>query len=332
MPKPKELPKRKEKTLDNTLEYINTIKAIIEDIKSGTPEKHACAKHNMEQHKFRYFVMRHQEKYEDIRDDTLTKLIEKIEDNFPYTPCEKLYAEIFGIKLTQETLKQIPYDIEETIPKIIETMSETEQSVIIGKYWENKTTTEIAIKQDMTVNQIATAERTALRKLRKTKNSYIIRYGFEQGQKEAKIRKQNQKKYREQSKKKLNKEIAKNKILENEILKQQAVNAELQNRIENLNKNVRTIPTLKLPLSYRTKNALNRHMLKYVNDLDMMDMTSFLELKSIGKTMALEIMRLMEALDLTTEKGTINMNLITDDTYTKLCEYKENFKKCVHNK
>ena len=116
---------KKYEILDLMRQRYATIVAIIDDIKNGKSETEACANQNFDKQLFRIHMnstrLKTTEGHIITNDEKLQAFL---------TPYQKLYQDIIGQKLTQDDIRHLPSDFNETMKRLLDELPTKEGQIL----------------------------------------------------------------------------------------------------------------------------------------------------------------------------------------------------------
>lgn len=167
--------KEKPELLKDAAKILDKYQAVIRDIQAGETEVSACNKHRVNRTAFRRFVFHR--RLDD--DNAVINPAEANLDTILIGPAERLYIDLFHVKASN--YNNIPYDIEETLPFIMDrTLSPTRIHILTSFYWDGATLDEIGREVGLTKEAVRHNISRALYLLRRPENKKICEAGLEQ--------------------------------------------------------------------------------------------------------------------------------------------------------
>ena len=251
-------------------QYLKDCLAVIQDVRNGDTEAHACRVHNLRQTNFRNFIRSRRNASEGLEG---RRELEKCRNDF-FDWRDRFLYELFGDS-------EIPGpDFDEAWDYVMPSLTEREVTVITAYFKEEKTLEEIAKEKGVTRERIREIKQKALRKLRHPWRSGIFMYGLEY-------------KKLQEEKKQLEKErIAKR----NEALKQEIEALSNESHLFPDGDTMDVVSQITIEeagFSVRSYNSLKRAGFRTLGDVSLLRDQDMQRIRSIGKKSIRDIIQVL---------------------------------------
>ena len=181
---------RKIQLLNDTITMLKNLIEVCEEIKDGSAETTALKNHNISKNVFRNLVFNEKlgfkqtsdlpisdEQFEELEEDeNLPIYSDMVGISFGFLSWEeRLFCTVFGTK----DMRDIPPNLEITVPIALDKLSEKERLVLIYRFKVGLTLEETAEVFAVTRERIRQIEARALRRMRHPSKIIIMSYGYE---------------------------------------------------------------------------------------------------------------------------------------------------------
>ncbi|MBO5435349.1 hypothetical protein J6A31_05995 [bacterium] len=274
--------------LDTTINNLETLIKACEYIKNGHTEIDACKKFKLNRYTFRKMMRTNYFKEKDHKLDE-----EKYTTAF-IKPEEILYCELHGKKRPHTADIDLPIDLAETLPIVMdEALTQQEAQTLHMYYWEHMTFEEIGKTMSVSRQYVSLLKTRAIQKLKNPNVLNILKYGIDEYQKA------------------VNSAHEKNKILRENIsqLKNEMESAETVENVANLHKiamtalrleneinidatpmkcDISQIPIGTIYMSTRAKHCIRsfnktaKHPIRNVSDLAQLTKEKLMMIRNVG--------------------------------------------------
>lgn len=164
---------KKYEILDLMRQRYATIVAIIDDIKNGKSETEACADQNFDKQLFRIYMNSTRLKTAEGHIITNNEKLQAF-----LTPYQKLYQDIIGQKLTQDDIRHLPSDFNETMKRLLDELPTKEGQILRLRYFNDWTYDEIIDHTQFSSREhVRQVIERGLRHLRVSKAKTRLHYG-----------------------------------------------------------------------------------------------------------------------------------------------------------
>ncbi len=173
--------------LESSLEYIDNLKATIKEILNGRSVSASCKDNNINLNQFIKFISKDKSSYQgkNISDDVKTRESRESIGKIILSWQERLYADIFATK----DFSDIPCDAAESISYVLQFLTKNQIKIILMKYKEELSNTEIAERLGTTTDRVKISYIKAIRRLRRPDSTKILYGGPEYYKQSLKYRK-----------------------------------------------------------------------------------------------------------------------------------------------
>ena len=241
-------------------QYLKDCLAVIEDVRNGDTEAHACRVHNLRQTNFRNIIRSRRNASAELEG---RRELEECKNDF-FDWRDRFLHELFGDSSLPGS------DFDEAWDYVMQSLTEREVAIITAHFKEGKTLEEIAKEKGVTRERIRAIEHKAFRKLRHPWRAGVFMYGLEH----ARLL---------EEKKQMEKEnIAKrNLAIKQEIQQLKGEHEKLPE--EEKSGLISQISIDEAGFSVRTYNCLKRARFKTLEDVSLLRISDMQRIRSMGK-------------------------------------------------